>query len=130
MGYPNSSFNYTADGTTISAEYSGAALDALANAKYYFVNGFNVVGRLGVAYANQKVSINITQGSTSTPQSQQNSKLMPETGIGFGYDFNNGLGLNFTYNYLIGAHIDPSPNLEKFAPVSTYLIGLSYTFLS
>jgi hypothetical protein len=124
-GYPDNNYALNVPGASISTTtYSSSYIDALMVGKYYFINGLNMVGKAGFALLNQQVSLYGVSESEST--------ITPEMGIGFGYDFNNMFGFNLTYNHVFGDNLKPtdvtSGNADKFAPVDTYLVAITYTF--
>lgn len=113
--------------------YSGYASDLLGVVQYNILGSkFNVFGKLGVAFINQKVE---TSGYNNLSNSSSTTKLSPEISFGFGYNFTPHLGMNITFANAISSQSNEvsygTTSLNKIDgvnPIQSLTLGITYYF--
>ena len=117
--------------------YSGWNADLLAVGKYNLADtGFSVIGKVGAAYVNQKLSVTQTGYGVLNPAwAKTNNKIKPEGVIGLGYDINQHIDATVLYYYVFGntpGHVSDAgvsqSSLNKVASVDAILFNLAYHF--
>lgn len=106
---------------------SGQSVSALAKVEYLFTSNWNINATAGAAYMMQKAKGSVTGAWTLTgPSSYTENKINPQVGAGFGYLFNNGVGVGADVNYIFGATGNSTSN-NTYA-VASVMGNVSYTF--
>lgn len=129
LGYKTYANNTYGDSNTAEAVYDGSYIDLLANAQYFFNDNFSLIGKAGLASVSQKETLSAVGLVT---KSNSVSSVLPEVALGLGYKFNTNLGLNLTYNAVLGQSISEKDmgdlSNEKVVSVNTIMLGLNYSF--
>lgn len=109
--------------------YTGHTRDILLNMHYVITPKFYGIGKVGVAYVQQKFKL-----STVNPTliEATKTKSLPEVTLGIGYNFNRHIGITGTINNTFGGErpVEKTtiPGFESVANVSTIMFGLHYSF--
>lgn len=118
--YSNNKYNDRATDKKLTV--SGYNIDLLGVAKYNFNNGFNVLAKAGAAYTRESVDLHYTTGTPFANHiTKSKHKVLPETAVGAGYNFNKNWGVNTTYAHVFGKKDD-------VASVNTVLVNAEYYF--
>ena len=107
-------------------------IDLLGVARYNIVNSkFYVLGKAGVAFAHQTVDMS----GYGNPISSTKNRLLPELGLGFGYDFTQHWDANIMLTHVFGSS---SPKfsygttslngIDKVVSTGALTIGIAYHF--
>ncbi len=94
-------------------KYSQYSLDLLGVAKYYVTDEFNIFGKAGIAYVNQKVTQSFTNGNPGDPDllkrlpsiSSSEAKFLPKVAVGVGYNITQNVELTAQYSHTFGDKI-------------------------
>lgn len=102
------------------------ALDLVAKGTLPLQNGFNVFGKLGLAFLNEYVGDTVLF-SNNGPTTQENAYVshefvLPTFGLGAGYDFTKNLSTDVTWMRIQSVN---TPNIDS---TDTVTLGLSYHF--
>lgn len=112
LWYPNSTTSNNGNNLKINGYNAGI----LAVLKYTdCTSGFDIFGKLGAVYVNQKFTNSTTTYSTT------NNQVAPEADIGVGYQFNPNWELDLTGNYVWTNNTTANNN-------ANLLLGLTYRF--
>ncbi len=111
-------------------DYSGYSADLLGVLKYTFNSGFDLFGKAGLAYLNQKStaksSLNSYGMDIYARHSMDGSKIGPELAIGLGYQFTPAWEASLTESTVFISNKISQNN--AVATTNTLLFGLSYHF--
>lgn len=112
------------DGTKDKVNTSGYLIDLLAVGKYYFNDQWNIFGKAGAAYVQQKLTVKENGVKKGTFKAHN---IRPEIQAGIGYDVNQNLGFSLTYLYAYGKRdqTNEKNNLSTF-PVHAVMAGVEY----
>jgi OmpA-OmpF porin, OOP family len=116
--YTFSGYNFSTSGTIKTY-----ATDVVAKLNLPLSNGFNIFGKLGVAYLNEQWSISSSNASIgSVNASGTEDGFLPTFGLGLGYDVNQNISADVSWMRIqqVG-----SVNLDS---TDTVMVGLSYHF--
>lgn len=119
--------------------YSGYNIDLLGIAKYAFDSGFNIFGKAGLAYAEQKVELKATLNSgASADTTETENDVLPEVAAGLGFDWTDQFSTNITYSHIFGnkpsqienSNILPGTknDLDSVASIDMVLLNAEYHF--
>jgi outer membrane immunogenic protein len=129
--------------TTTEAKlgYRNYLFDALAVGKYHLNAQWNVFGKAGIAYVNQKATLSGSETVNDVktdlkPVKSNLRKFKPEVQAGIGYDVNKNLGINLTYIHVFGQKLENSINHNgedvdintNTFPVNALMLGVEYHF--
>jgi len=120
--------NRAIPGTNINSNFSvnGYNVDLLGVLKYNFPSGFNVFAKGGVAYVNQKVSLNaLGSSSTTVSLNKTDDTFAPEAAIGVGYQLNQNWDVNLTVNTVFAGEYKADHVVARNGNV---LLGATYHF--
>ena len=121
LGYPKNTYDFG----WYKANYQGYTIDALLNATYQTMVNWYFTGKLGIGMVNQTLNVD---GGDSTNK----SKILPELGVGLGYQFTPQLALDFSFSELFGGKADPvatnADDRTEVSSVGNLALGLSYWF--
>ena len=126
LGYnylPENKYTFGAAGVTApktdlvngTIKYSQYSIDLLGVAKYYVTDEFNIFGKAGIAYVNQKVTQSFTEGNsgldvqdflkTLPSISSSEAKFLPKVAVGVGYNITQNVELTAQYSHTFGDKI-------------------------
>lgn len=116
-----------AESVSIGTTTKSYAVDLVGKAILPLQNCFNVYGKLGVAYLNERVDLNVSDvenGVTLSNESFSASehKVLPTFGVGAGYEINQNLAADLSWNHIQKVGNTDLTNKDMIA------LGLTYRF--
>ncbi len=118
--YGSETYNgYTSWNYQSSLEYKYSSVDLLAKLAWHVSKAFDIYGKLGIANEMVKVS-----GDTSV---DDNSKVLPEIGIGISYFATDKLALDLAVYRTQGSDVEFN-DVNSLPSIMTALVGVSYYF--
>ncbi|WIH24962.1 outer membrane protein [Photobacterium damselae] len=122
LGFDTYAKNKYRIGDAFRMDYKGYNLDLLGVAKYNFSSQWNVFGKAGLAYVNQKLTVDDFG-------SKNKNEIKPKVALGFGYDFTPELGMNAEYSHVFAADANSlKSDGTKVASVNMLTLGVQYRF--
>ncbi|TLS80400.1 outer membrane protein [Photobacterium damselae] len=122
LGFDTYAKNKYRIGDAFHMDYKGYNLDLLGVAKYNFSSQWNVFGKAGLAYVNQKLTVDDFG-------SKNKNEIKPKVSLGFGYDFTPELGMNAEFSHVFAADANSlKSDGTKVASVNMLTLGMQYRF--
>ncbi|HIF9197685.1 TPA: outer membrane protein [Photobacterium damselae] len=122
LGFDTYAKNKYRIGDAFHMDYKGYNLDLLGVAKYNFSSQWNVFGKAGLAYVNQKLTVDDFG-------SKNKNEIKPKVALGFGYDFTSELGMNAEYSHVFAGDANSlKSDGTKVASVDMLTLGVQYRF--
>jgi hypothetical protein len=112
----------------VVTRFRGRSNDLLFVVRYDFYQHWHIFSEVGPALFQLT-----TESSSTAPEVQHQSKVLPELAFGFGYGFNDHFALNLSFDYEFGNKPNLDPETYKVTQnsvptTSSILAGFSYTF--
>ncbi|UKA11928.1 outer membrane protein [Photobacterium damselae] len=124
LGFDTYAKNKYRIGDSFYMDYKGYNLDLLGVAKYNFSSQWNVFGKAGLAYVNQKLTVDGLGLS-----GKNKNEIKPKVSLGFGYDFTPELGMNAEFSHVFAADANSlKSDGTKVASVNMLTLGMQYRF--
>ncbi|HIF9218023.1 TPA: outer membrane protein [Photobacterium damselae] len=124
LGFDTYAKNKYRIGDFFHMDYKGYNLDLLGVAKYNFSSQWNVFGKAGLAYVNQKLTVD---GLGLIGKNK--NEIKPKVALGFGYDFTPELGMNAEYSHVFAGDANSlKSDGTKVASVDMLTLGVQYRF--
>ncbi|BDR35925.1 transporter [Photobacterium damselae subsp. damselae] len=126
LGFDTYAKNKYRIGDAFHMDYKGYNLDLLGVAKYNFSSQWNVFGKAGLAYVNQKLT---ADGLGLGLIGKNKNEIKPKVALGFGYDFTAELGMNAEYSHVFAGDANSlKSDGTKVASVDMLTLGVQYRF--
>lgn len=117
------------DGTSANGTINPTDWNLLVDATYLANNGFNVFGKLGVAYISQDTDVDASDSGRTISAEKDVTLVAPKLVVGAGYYFNTHLNAFLSYAHTFANATSTYPiDVSKVYSSNVFAAGLSYTF--